>query len=152
MLKVNYNTEGRTLHTCRTVLLGHVRRVLYDLPNMSEQEQCCGHQHLSYIMVGADICHNRRTRWNQPHASGRQYYCRRRQTVSYLTTWATRLGSTHSLSLTCKAIPFIYKRGCTLSQKEDRLEKNNRQHTDHSNSLSTSFRHSKATWSICSNT
>ena len=39
--------------------------------------------------------------------------------VPYPTTWATKLGSTRTpspfLSLTCKAIPFIYERGCTLS-------------------------------------
>ena len=71
-------------------------------------------------MVGTDIGHTRRTWWNQPHASGRQQYCGRRQTVLYSTAWATRLGSIHTLSLTCKAIPFIYKRGCTLSQQRPR--------------------------------
>ena len=75
---------------------------------------------MSYNMVGADICHTRRTRWSLPHTSGRQQCCRRRQTVLYPTMWATRLGSIHTLflSLSCKAIPFIYKRGCALSQKE----------------------------------
>ena len=53
----------------------------------------------TYSMVGVDICHTRRTRWSLPHASGRQQYCGRRQTVLYPMTWATRLGSTHSHSL-----------------------------------------------------
>ena len=44
--------------------------------------------------------------------------CRCRQTVLYPAAWATRLGNTLSLSLlTCKAVPFIYKRGCALSQQ-----------------------------------
>ena len=39
--------------------------------------------------------------------------------ILYLTAWATRLSSIHtlSLSLACKVVPFIYKRGCTLSQQ-----------------------------------
>ena len=37
------------------------------------------------------------------------------KTVLYPTAWATRLENTHTLSLICKAIPFTYKRGCTLS-------------------------------------
>ena len=69
------------------------------------------------IMVGADICHTRRRRRNLPHASDTNsvvgaynHHCTRRrgqQDLAYI----------HSPSLTCKAIPFIYKRGCTLSQK-----------------------------------
>ena len=35
--QVNRNTEDRTLHTYRIVLLGHVRRVLYHLLDMSGQ-------------------------------------------------------------------------------------------------------------------
>ena len=97
--QVYCNTEGRTLHTCKTVLSGHVKRVLCNLPDMSEHEQCYGRRHLSYSMVGADICHTRRTRWNQPHASGHQQYCGHRQTTLYPTAWATRLGSTHTLFL-----------------------------------------------------
>ena len=54
-----------------------------------------------------------------PHASGHKTVLWASMTVSYPTAWATRLGSTHThtLSLTCKAVPFIYKRGCALSQK-----------------------------------
>ena len=40
--QVNHNTEDRTLHTCRTILLGHVRRVLCNFPGMSEHEQFMG--------------------------------------------------------------------------------------------------------------
>ena len=72
--QVNRNTEDRTMHTCRTVLSGHVRRVLCNLPDMLEHKQCYGHRHLSYSMVGADIGHTRRTRWSLPHAPGRQQY------------------------------------------------------------------------------
>ena len=39
-----------------------------------------------------------------------------------------------SLSLSCKAVPFIYKRGCALSQQKG---------TVHSDSLSASFKHSE---------
>ena len=75
--QVNRNTEDRTLHTYKTVLSGHARRVLSNLSDMSEHEQCYGRRHLSYSMVGADICHTRRGRWSLPHASGRQQYCGR---------------------------------------------------------------------------
>ena len=37
VLKSNRNTKDRTLHTCRIVLSGHVKRILYDLSDMSEQ-------------------------------------------------------------------------------------------------------------------
>ena len=41
--------------------------------------------------------------------------------ILYPTAWATKNSSMHtlslSLSLACKAIPFIYKRGCALSQQ-----------------------------------
>ena len=39
--------------------------------------------------------------------------------ILYPMAWATRLSSMRTLSLTCKAIPFIYKRGCALSQQID---------------------------------
>ena len=117
---VNRNIKGRTLHTCRTVLSGSVRRMHCNLPDMSEHEQCCGRRHLSYSMVGADIGHTRRSRWSLPHASRHQQCCGHRQTALYPMAWATRLENTHtlflSLSLSCKAIPFIYKRGCALSK------------------------------------
>ena len=38
--------------------------------------------------------------------------------ILYPTAWATRL-SIRTLSLICKATPFIYKRGCSLSQQID---------------------------------
>ena len=63
---------------------------------MSEHQQCCGHRHLPYSMVGADICHTRRRRWNLPHASEHQQCYGRRQTALYPTAWATRLDSTHT--------------------------------------------------------
>ena len=119
--QVNHNAEDRTLHTCKIVLSGHVRRMHRNLLDMSEHEQCCGCRYLSYSMVGADICHTRRSRWNQPHATSHQQYCGRRQTTLYPTAWATRLGSTQTLflshSLSCKVVPFIYKGGCALSKK-----------------------------------
>ena len=96
--QVNYNTEDCTLHIYRIVLPGHARRVLSNLSDMSEHEQCCGRRHLSYSMVGADICYPRRTQWSLPLASGHQQYCGRQQTVLYPMVWATRLGNTHSLS------------------------------------------------------
>ena len=46
--QVNRNTEDHTLYTCRTVPPDHVRRVLCNLPDMSEHEQCCGRRHLPY--------------------------------------------------------------------------------------------------------
>ena len=95
-------------------------------------------------IVGAVVCRTRRTLYSLPDASEHKQYCRRRclpyqantveparrvwaltvlwalAAISYPTAWATRLGSTcmHclSFSLTCKAIPFTYKRGCALSQ------------------------------------
>ena len=67
-------------------------------------------------MVGADIYHTRRRRWNLPHASdinsvvgAYNHHC---------TQWREQqdlIAYVNSPSLTCKAIPFIYKRGCTLS-------------------------------------
>ena len=75
-------------------------------------------------MAGVDICHTRRRRCNLPHASEHQQCYGRRQAALYPTAWATRLDSTRTLSfsrtLSCKAVPFIYKRGCALSKK-DRL-------------------------------
>ena len=40
--QVNRNTEDHNLHTYRIVLSGHVRRVLCNLLDVSEHEQCCG--------------------------------------------------------------------------------------------------------------
>ena len=68
-------------------------------------------------MVGAGICHTRRRRRNLPHASDinsvvgayNHDYTRWRgqqDLIAYI----------NSHSPTCKAIPFIYKRGCALSQ------------------------------------
>ena len=51
--QVNHNTKERTLYTCWIVLSGHVRRMLRNLPDMSEHEQCCGRRHLPYSVVGA---------------------------------------------------------------------------------------------------
>ena len=59
--QVNHNTKDRTLHTCRTVLSGHVRRELCNLPDVSEHEQCYGRRHLPYSMVGVDIGHTERS-------------------------------------------------------------------------------------------
>ena len=105
-----------------SVLSGHIRRVHYILLDMSEHQQCYGRRHLSYSVVGADIGHIRRSRWILSHASGHQQCCGRRRTALYPTAWATRLDSTRTLSfshtLSCKAVPFIYKRGCALSKSD----------------------------------
>ena len=106
---INNNTKDRTLHIYRTALSGHVRRVLYNLPNKSEHEKCCGRRHLSYGMVGVDICHIKRTRWNPTHVSGHQQYCGRQQTVLYPTAWATRLiYEMNLLSLINPSLAYIY--------------------------------------------
>ena len=81
-----------------------------------------GGRHLSYSMVGADICHTRRRRWSLPHASERQQCCGRRQTVLYPMAWATRLGSTYTLFLShtlslVKSSPSSIK-GDALSQND----------------------------------
>ena len=53
MLEVKRNTKDRTLHHCRAVPSGHVRRVLCDLLGMSEPKQCCRRRHLPHNVVGA---------------------------------------------------------------------------------------------------
>ena len=69
-------------------------------------------------MAGTDLCHTKRRRHNLRHTSGinsvmgtYNHLCIRRhgqQDLAYV----------HSPSLTCKAIPFIYKRGYALSQTD----------------------------------
>ena len=59
MLKVNSNTEDHTLYTCRTVPIGHIRRVPCNLLGMSEPKQYCGHRYLPYSVVGAIKYHDK---------------------------------------------------------------------------------------------
>ena len=72
-------------------------------------------------MAGTDVCQTRRRRRNPPCASDIKQYCGR------LPLFGTRRRGQQDLvtyvispSLTCKAVPFTYKRGYTLSQRIDR--------------------------------
>jgi hypothetical protein len=44
------------MYTYRIVPSGHARRVLCNLPGMSEPKQCCRRRHFPYSVVGAVIC------------------------------------------------------------------------------------------------
>ena len=101
-------------------------RVLYNLSDMSKHEQCCGRRHLLYqkntmepaTCIWASTVLWAPTKYLVPDSVGNN----------------TRK-HTHTLPLsrTCKVVPFIYKRGWTLSQHK----------TNHLDSLSASFRYSE---------
>ena len=69
-------------------------------------------------MAGTDVCHTKRRRRDLPHASNIKQCYGRLQSSCTQRRGQQDLAYVHSLPLTCEAIPFIYKRGCALSQTE----------------------------------
>ena len=65
-------------------------------------------------MASTDVYHTKRRRHNHPHPT--LTVLRAPTIILYPMAWATRL-SIRTLSLSCKAIPFIYKMGRAFSQK-----------------------------------
>ena len=101
-------------------------------PHASRHQQCCGRRHLPYQanIVKPPTYLWASTVWQAPtsaipeeddatsHMHLTTTVLWEPTIILYPMVWATRLSSirTLSLSFACKAVPFIYKRGCALSQ------------------------------------